>query len=80
MEERRGAAALGVDADEAHVVPHLGQQAVEVELHAHRDDDGVRLPRQLVHLLDRDGVDLVVRVEAPDVLSVPLDHVDHLVL
>ena len=32
-----------------------------------RDDDGIRLTGKLIHVLDGDGVDLVVGVQATDV-------------
>ena len=31
-----------------------------------RDDDGIRLTGKLIHVLDGDGVDLVVGVQATD--------------
>lgn len=47
--------------------PPLPRAHLQVELVADGDDDGVRLPSQPVHVLDSDGIDLVVGVQAPDV-------------
>ena len=79
VEVRGAAAALAEDAHEAHGVPHARQQVVEVQLEVHGHDDRVRLPRELLDVLERDHVDLVVDVEAPHVLAVPVDDVDELV-
>ena len=44
-----------------------GQRAyLQVQLMPDRDDDGVRLTGELVHVLNGDGVDLVVGVQAAD--------------
>mmetsp|Transcript_4798 Transcript_4798/g.7189 ORF Transcript_4798/g.7189 Transcript_4798/m.7189 type:complete len:284 (-) Transcript_4798:367-1218(-) len=78
-EIRRRALLLGVDPNQAHVVPHLGQQFLCVQVQPDRDDHGVRLASQGVHLLHRDHVDLVVHVHALHVLAVAHQHVDELV-
>ena len=45
-----------------------GQRAyLQVQLMPDRDDDGVRLTGELVHVLNGDGVDLVVGVQAADI-------------
>ena len=52
------------------MLPDLFEEAVEVELHVAADDSSVGLLGDHIDLLHRDGVDLVVAVEALDVLSV----------
>lgn len=74
------ALALGVDADEAQLLPAPVDDVLdpEVELAAH--DHRVRLARQLVQEVERHAVDLVVHVQALDVLAVVLhDDVDEVV-
>lgn len=72
-------ALFGVDAVDAELVPHGVLEVVNVEVLFDRDDDRVGLSRELVHLLHADRVDLVVDVEAGDVVAVTEHHVDELV-
>ncbi|KAI3481758.1 hypothetical protein L1887_55605 [Cichorium endivia] len=73
------AALLGVDAVHAELVPHDVLEIVDVEVGFDRDDDRVGLPGELVHLFHADRVDLVVDVEAGDVVAVAEHDIDEFV-
>ena len=51
---------LCVDSKQREIVPELGQQVVQVEVHLTADDHTVRLPSESVHLLKTDLIDLVI--------------------
>mmetsp|Transcript_9571 Transcript_9571/g.23022 ORF Transcript_9571/g.23022 Transcript_9571/m.23022 type:complete len:257 (-) Transcript_9571:385-1155(-) len=70
---------LGVDAQEAKVVPDHLDEAIEVPVQVRADGAVVRELVDDVELLERDLVDLVDGVDARDVHSGALDHVHHVV-
>mmetsp|Transcript_11487 Transcript_11487/g.20786 ORF Transcript_11487/g.20786 Transcript_11487/m.20786 type:complete len:266 (+) Transcript_11487:198-995(+) len=70
---------LGVDSEEAEVVPAHFDQPVQVPLQVGADGAVVRQLVQDVELLQRDLVHLVDSVDAGDVDAAALDHVHQLV-
>mmetsp|Transcript_34071 Transcript_34071/g.83512 ORF Transcript_34071/g.83512 Transcript_34071/m.83512 type:complete len:385 (+) Transcript_34071:313-1467(+) len=70
---------LSVHPHQPHGVPHAAQQGLVPELEEAADAHAVRPLAEAVHLLDGQHVHLVVHVQAPDVLAVPLQRVDQLV-
>lgn len=71
---------LGVYADQPEVLPAAGDHVVDAQVHLAGHDDRIGLARQLVQEVEADGVDLVVDVQALDILPVVLhDHVDEVV-
>mmetsp|Transcript_8907 Transcript_8907/g.21477 ORF Transcript_8907/g.21477 Transcript_8907/m.21477 type:complete len:326 (+) Transcript_8907:385-1362(+) len=70
---------LRVDTHQSQSIPNLLQEAVEVELLVAGDGDAVWHPGDGLHLLHAANIDLVVHVDAPDILPVALDDVDQLV-
>lgn len=77
---RVGALALGVDAHEVELLPAPVDDVLDAEVELAAHDDGVVLARELVEEVERDAVDLVVDVQALDVLAVVLhDDVDEVV-
>jgi len=57
----------------------LLKQHLHAQIGHARDGHAVRLPRKLVNLLDAKHVDLVVHIQAANVLAVALDDIDELV-
>jgi len=76
---RLRAKALGVNAHQAKLLPDFIEQNVDTQVHLHRDAAVLRVLHLLVDVLNRDGVDLIVDIDALDVFSVALDHVNQLV-
>lgn len=70
---------LCVDTDHAQLFPDFGQENIKTELHMYRDASIQWILRYLVDLLNRDGIDLVVDINALYVLSIALNHIDELV-
>jgi hypothetical protein len=70
---------LGVNSHHAQLFPNLLQQDIEPELHMDRDASIARVLRDLIDLLNGDGIDLVINVDALDVLPIALDHIDKLI-
>lgn len=72
--------ALRVDPDQLEFLPAALHDVLDTEVVLATHDDGLRLTGELVEEVKRDGVDLVVDVEALDVLAVVLhDDVDEVV-
>lgn len=71
-EVRVGALALGVDTDEPELLPAAVDDVLDAEVEFARHDAGIGLARQLVEEVERHAVDLVVHVQALDVLAVVL--------
>jgi len=61
---------LCVYPDQIQLVPNLFEKHVEVELHVATDNHGVGAASQIVYFLHRNGVDLVIAVQATHILSV----------
>ena len=71
---------LGVDADQVELLPAALDDVLDAQVHLARHDDGVGLARELIEEVERHRVDLVVDVQALDVLAVVLhDDVDEVV-
>lgn len=67
------ASALCVHAHQAQLVPDLVHQDVDAKLHLHRDTSILWVRRQSVDILNRNGVDLVVDIDALTILSITFD-------
>lgn len=79
-EIRVGTLALGVDADEVELLPAAIDDVLDAQVELAAHDDGLGLAGQLIEEVERHAVDLVVDVEAVDVLAVVLhDDVDEVV-
>lgn len=77
---RVGALALGVDADELELLPAAVDDVLDAEVELAGHDAGVGLAREFVEEVQGHTVDLVVHVQALDVLAVVLhNHVDEVV-
>ena len=77
---RRLPLGLGVDSPQVEFVPHLFQELINVPAMFGTDRASVRNPVEQVQLLDRDGVNLVQRVDDGDVASVlRFEHINHIV-
>lgn len=75
-----GALALGVDADQLELLPAAVDDVLDAQVELATHDARVRLTRKLVEEVQGHAVDLVVDVQALDVLAVVLhDHVDEVV-
>lgn len=80
VEIRLDSLPLGVYADQPEILPAAVDHVVDAQVHLAGHDDRIGLSRQLVQEVEADGVDLVVHVQALDVLPVVLhDHVDEVV-
>mmetsp|Transcript_18949 Transcript_18949/g.48841 ORF Transcript_18949/g.48841 Transcript_18949/m.48841 type:complete len:249 (+) Transcript_18949:407-1153(+) len=73
------AALLGVHAHELEVLPDLVEKHVVVELVQRGEHCAMRLRADALHLLYGSHVDLVVHIQAFDVVPVSLDHVAEVV-
>lgn len=79
-EIRVGALPLGVNANQVKFFPAAIHNVLDAQVELAAHDHGLRLAGELVKEVERYGVDLVVDVEAVDVLAVVLhDDVDEVV-
>lgn len=62
-EVRVDALALGIDADQRQLLPAAVDDILDAQIQLAAHDNRVRLTRELVEKVERDGVDLVVDVE-----------------
>lgn len=76
---RRLSSLLGVDADHAQLFPNLLKQDIEAELHVNRNATAERILRNGINLLNRNGINLVINIDALDILSVALNHINKLI-
>jgi len=71
---------LRVDAHQLQFLPAPIDNILETEVQLTRHDDGMRLACQLVQVRQTDGIDLIIDVQALDVLAmVDVDDVDEVV-
>lgn len=59
--------------------PYFFEQSIEIKFHVAADDNGIGLFSNHIDLFHRDSVDLVVAIEALNVLSVALDDINEVV-
>mmetsp|Transcript_19221 Transcript_19221/g.53546 ORF Transcript_19221/g.53546 Transcript_19221/m.53546 type:complete len:241 (+) Transcript_19221:99-821(+) len=85
FEIRRRTLSLGINSSQTQVFPHFLLQRIvfqgfaNVPLFVDASDDGMGLPRQLIHFLDRNGVDLVVQIQGRLVFAISEGYVHQLV-
>jgi hypothetical protein len=79
IEVRCKSSALGINSDHPKLLPYLLQQNIQSQLHGNRYTSIKWIHRYLIHLLDRNSINLVENVDTLDVLSVSFDHIDELV-
>lgn len=70
---------LGVDANHGERLPNLLQENIESELQLHRNARVQGLLRDKVDFLDGNDINLVVHIEALDVLASALDNINQVV-
>ena len=53
---------FGVDSSQSQIFPHFLQKKIQIQFHLAADHHVVFCPRDFVHLLDADRVDLIIHV------------------
>ena len=70
------ATSLCINANQAELLPNFVQHDVNTEVHMDRDAAVQGLAHKILDLFNRDSVDLVVNIDALEVLAVALDSIN----
>ena len=68
--------ALRVDAHQAKLIPDFIKKDIDAKFHVDRDASVLRVVSNCVNIFDRDGIDLVVDVDALHILAIAFNRVD----